>query len=86
MGAQRLVWAMSSIGCKTASTSISWMCRAGSQDASRQRRDAWIDMHPEIDFELLSTGDRFREQLARQYNHIYLYQFDKTRSPARPGR
>jgi len=21
--------------------------------------DAWIDMHPEVDFELLASGDRF---------------------------
>ena len=40
--------------------------------------DAWIDMHPEIDFELLSSGDRFLWNSWRDgHNHIYLYQFDK---------
>jgi dipeptidyl-peptidase-4 len=40
--------------------------------------DAWIDMHPEIDFELLSSGDRFLWTSWRDgHNHIYLYQFDK---------
>jgi len=40
--------------------------------------DAWIDMHPEIDFELLSTGDRFLWNSWRDgHHHIYLYQFDK---------
>ena len=40
--------------------------------------DAWIDMHPEIDFELLSSGDRFLWTSWRDgHVHIYLYQFDK---------
>ena len=40
--------------------------------------DAWVDMHPEVDFELLSTGDRFLWNSWRDgHNHIYLYQFDK---------
>ena len=40
--------------------------------------DAWIDMHPEIDFELLSSGDRFLWTSWRDgHYHIYLYQFDK---------
>jgi dipeptidyl-peptidase-4 len=40
--------------------------------------DAWIDMHPEVDFELLSSGDRFLWNSWRDgHNHIYLYQFDK---------
>jgi len=40
--------------------------------------DAWIDMHPEIDFELLASGDRFLWNSWRDgHNHIYLYQFDK---------
>jgi dipeptidyl-peptidase-4 len=40
--------------------------------------DAWIDMHPEIDFEMLSSGDRFLWNSWRDgHNHIYLYQFDK---------
>jgi dipeptidyl-peptidase 4 len=40
--------------------------------------DAWIDMHSEIDFKLLSTGDRFLWNSWRDgHYHIYLYQFDK---------
>jgi dipeptidyl-peptidase-4 len=40
--------------------------------------DAWIDMHPEIDFELLSSGDRFLWTSWRDgHYHIYLYEFDK---------
>ncbi len=40
--------------------------------------NAWIDMHPEVDFELLSSGDRFLWNSWRDgHNHMYLYQFDK---------
>ena len=40
--------------------------------------DVWIDMHPEVDFELLSSGDRFLWTSWRDgHYHIYLYQFDK---------
>jgi dipeptidyl-peptidase-4 len=40
--------------------------------------DAWIDMHPEVDFQLLSSGDRFLWTSWRDgHYHIYLYQFDK---------
>ncbi len=40
--------------------------------------DAWIDMHPEIDFELLSSGNRFLWTSWRDgHYHIYLYEFDK---------
>ena len=40
--------------------------------------DAWIDMHPEVDFELLASGDRFLWTSWRDgHVHIYLYQFDK---------
>ena len=40
--------------------------------------DAWIDMHPEVDFELLASGDRFLWTSWRDgHYHIYLYQFDK---------
>jgi len=40
--------------------------------------DVWIDMHPEIDFELLSSGDRFLWTSWRDgHYHIYLYHFDK---------
>ncbi|HZD30505.1 MAG TPA: DPP IV N-terminal domain-containing protein, partial [Candidatus Angelobacter sp.] len=40
--------------------------------------DVWLDMHPEVDFELLSSGDRFLWTSWRDgHYHIYLYQFDK---------
>ena len=40
--------------------------------------DAWIDMHPEVDFQTLSSGDRYLWTSWRDgHNHIYLYQFDK---------
>ena len=40
--------------------------------------DAWIDMHPEIDFELLPSGNRFLWTSWRDgHYHIYLYEFDK---------
>jgi len=40
--------------------------------------DVWIDMHPEIDFDLLSSGDRFLWTSWRDgHYHIYLYRFDK---------
>ncbi len=40
--------------------------------------DAWIDMHPEVDFQTLSSGNRYLWTSWRDgHNHIYLYQFDK---------
>jgi dipeptidyl-peptidase-4 len=40
--------------------------------------NAWIDMHPEVDFQILFTGDRYLWTSWRDgHNHIYLYQFDK---------
>jgi dipeptidyl-peptidase-4 len=43
-----------------------------------ENTDAWIDMHPEVDFEVLSSGDRYLWTSWRDgHNHIYLYQFDK---------
>ena len=40
--------------------------------------DAWIDMHPEVDFQMLPSGDRYLWTSWRDgHNHIYLYQFDK---------
>jgi len=40
--------------------------------------NAWIDMHPEVDFQLLSSGDRYLWTSWRDgHNHVYLYQFDK---------
>jgi dipeptidyl-peptidase-4 len=40
--------------------------------------DAWIDMHREVDFQTLSSGNRYLWTSWRDgHNHIYLYQFDK---------
>ena len=40
--------------------------------------DAWIDMHPEVDFQVLASGDRYLWTSWRDgHNHIYLYQFNK---------
>lgn len=40
--------------------------------------DAWIDMHPEVDFKLLDSGDGYLWTSWRDgHNHIYLYRFDK---------
>jgi len=40
--------------------------------------DAWIDMHPEVDFKLLPSGDGFLWTSWRDgHNHIYLYRFRK---------
>ncbi|MGA3053946.1 MAG: DPP IV N-terminal domain-containing protein [Candidatus Korobacteraceae bacterium] len=40
--------------------------------------DAWIDMHPEVDFQTLTSGDRYLWTSWRDgHYHIYLYQFDK---------
>ena len=40
--------------------------------------DAWIDMHPEVDFLLLESGDGYLWTSWRDgHNHIYLYRFNK---------
>jgi dipeptidyl-peptidase 4 len=40
--------------------------------------DAWIDMHPEVDFKLLNSGDGYLWTSWRDgHNHIYLYHFNK---------
>lgn len=40
--------------------------------------DAWIDMHPEVDFKLLPDGETFLWTSWRDgHNHIYLYRFRK---------
>ena len=51
--------------------------------------DAWIDMHPEVDFKPLASGDRYLWTSWRDgHNHIYLYQFDKepTQQSGKGGR
>ena len=40
--------------------------------------DAWIDMHPEVDFKLLNSGETYLWTSWRDgHNHIYLYRYDK---------
>ena len=49
-----------------------------SQLMMTETTDAWIDMHPEVDFMLLDSGDDYLWTSWRDgHNHIYLYQFDK---------
>jgi len=48
--------------------------------------DAWIDMHPEVDFQTLTSGDRYLWTSWRDgHNHIYLYQFDKQNPLSSPA-
>jgi len=48
-----------------------------SQLIMSESSDAWIDMHPETEFELLRSGDRYLWTSWRDgHYHIYLYQFD----------
>jgi dipeptidyl-peptidase-4 len=49
-----------------------------SQLMMTESTDAWIDMHPEVDFKLLSSGESYLWTSWRDgHNHIYLYRFDK---------
>jgi dipeptidyl-peptidase-4 len=49
-----------------------------SQLMMSETTDAWIDMHPEVDFMLLDSGDGYLWTSWRDgHNHIYLYRFDK---------
>jgi dipeptidyl-peptidase-4 len=49
-----------------------------SQLMMTESTDAWIDMHPEVDFKLLDSGDGYLWTSWRDgHNHIYLYRFDK---------
>ena len=49
-----------------------------SQAIMTETTDAWIDMHPEVDFKLLESGDGYLWTSWRDgHNHIYLYRFDK---------
>jgi dipeptidyl-peptidase-4 len=49
-----------------------------SQLLMTESTDAWIDMHPEVDFKLLSSGDTYLwTSWSSGHNHIYLYRYDK---------
>ncbi len=48
-----------------------------SQLIMSESSDTWIDLHPETEFKLLRSGDRYLWTSWRDgYYHIYLYQFD----------
>jgi len=58
-----------------------------SQVMMRETTDAWIDMHPEVDFKLLKSGDGFLWTSWRDgHNHIYLYRFDRENPLSRPAK
>ncbi len=49
-----------------------------SQLMMEETTDAWIDMHPEVDFKLLPSKDGYLWTSWRDgHNHIYLYRFDR---------
>jgi dipeptidyl-peptidase-4 len=49
--------------------------------------DAWIDMHPEVDFTVLDSGDGYLWTSWRDgHNHIYLYRFDKNNPLSGPAK
>ncbi len=48
------------------------------QQMMTETTDAWIDMHPEVDFRLLPSGDGYLWTSSRDgHNHLYLYHFRK---------
>ncbi len=58
-----------------------------SQLMMTESSDAWVDMHPETDFLLLQSGDRYLWTSWRDgYYHIYLYQFDNQNPLASPAK
>jgi len=49
--------------------------------------DAWIDMHPEVDFTVLDSGDGYLWTSWRDgHNHIYLYRFDNKNPLSAPAK
>jgi len=58
-----------------------------SQLVMTESTDAWIDMHPEVDFKLLDSGDGYLWTSWRDgHNHIYLYRFDKQNPLSGPAK
>jgi len=58
-----------------------------SQLMMTESTDAWIDMHPEVDFKLLDSGDGYLWTSWRDgHNHIYLYRFDKQNPLSGPAK
>ena len=57
-----------------------------SQLMMSESTDAWIDMHPEVEFKLLPSGDGYLWTSWRDgHNHIYLYRFRKEDPLGRPA-
>ncbi len=58
-----------------------------SQLMMTESTDAWFDMHPEVDFKLLDSGDGYLWTSWRDgHNHIYLYRFDKQNPLSGPAK
>jgi dipeptidyl-peptidase-4 len=58
-----------------------------SQLMMTETTDAWIDMHPEVDFMLLDSGDGYLWTSWRDgHNHLYLYRFDKNNPLSGPAK
>ena len=58
-----------------------------SQLMMTETTDAWIDMHPEVDFLMLESGDGYLWTSWRDgHNHIYLYRFDKQKPLSAPAK
>ncbi len=56
------------------------------QQMMTETTDAWIDMHREVDFKLLASGDAYLWTSWRDgHNHIYLYRFRKEDPLAGPA-
>ena len=58
-----------------------------SQLMMTETTDAWIDMHTEVDFMLLDSGDGYLWTSWRDgHDHIYLYRFDKNNPLGGPAK
>jgi dipeptidyl-peptidase-4 len=58
-----------------------------SQLMMTETTDAWIDMHPEVDFTVLDSSDGYLWTSWRDgHNHIYLYRFDKNSPLSGPAK
>jgi dipeptidyl-peptidase 4 len=58
-----------------------------SQLMMTETTDAWIDMHPEVDFVPLPSGDGYLWTSWRDgHNHVYLYRFDKNNPLSGPAK
>jgi dipeptidyl-peptidase-4 len=74
-----LLWAMSLNRLQTRADIYLIDVQSGkSRRVLTESTDVWLDMHPEIDFQVLSSGDGFLWTSWKDgHYHIYLYHFDK---------